>query len=184
MIKSNLQFAMPGIAASTALRFKGAVSILKQKLPAAIALLTLFAVSLDPLPSMTAEKGGERKTTTVKLKESGSSITTATQFHLTATVSPSKAKGAVTFFCEHIATGSRIWIPFAQIPVVAGVANTKATLIGFPGHYGFKAEYDGSTTYATNESNTVSVYVKNSKPFIESPTSPAPSGEKLSTCWP
>jgi hypothetical protein len=183
MNSSNRHLAKAGIAASVALRFKDAVSILKQKLPAVIALLTLCAVSLNPLPSIAAEKDGAKKTTTVKLKESGTSITTATEFHLTATVSPSKAKGTVTFSCIHIATGNRIWIPFAQVPVIAGEAN-KSTLIGFPGHYEFKAEYDGSTTYATNESNTVSVYVKNSKSFVEPTASPSPSGEKLSTCWP
>jgi hypothetical protein len=99
MNTSNHQFARPELAAAIALRFNRAASFLKQKLPAAIAPLTLCAVSLDPLPSMAAENGGAKKTTTVKLKESGTTFTTATLFHLTAAVSPSRASGTVTFSC-------------------------------------------------------------------------------------
>ena len=177
----NCHSVKPGIAASTASRFRGAASLLKRRLPATVALLTLCFVALDPQPSMAAEKGGGQTKTTVKLKASGTSITTATLFHLTATVSPTNATGTVTFYCIQIPP-SRIWIPFAQIPVIAGVAN-KSALITFPGRYGFKAEYDGSKTYATSDSNDVTVLVKNSKSFSEPAASPAPLGLKTGTCW-
>jgi hypothetical protein len=71
----------------------------KRGLLKAIALLTIWAVALPPLPSIAAEKGGGKTKTTTKL--SAKPGKGKDDVILTATVSPSKATGTVTFSGNH-----------------------------------------------------------------------------------
>jgi hypothetical protein len=130
-----------------------------RRLVSAFALLTVCLFAAHSLPSMASERSPElaKKGTQTALKASASTINEDKKITLTATVTPSKAKGTVTFYGRKAPTD-----PFQEIgksSVVAGVAKLSGH-IGIPGKIGFLAFYNGSSTYKTSASKIVTVISK------------------------
>jgi hypothetical protein len=123
----------------------------KRGLLKVIALLTIWAVAFPPLPSIAVEKAvGKTKTTTKLSWEAGK---VKDEVILTATVSPSKATGTVTFYGNAYPKKPH-FVALKTISLKDGVAKW-SFLDGDVYYKEIKATYNGSTTYATSTSSTI-----------------------------
>lgn len=114
--------------------------------------LILMATCASSVPAnATNRDASPKEQTTTSLKTSEKSITVTTKITLTATVSPSKATGDVTFY-----SGSK---KIGESPVIAGVAKLKTTSLPV-GADEVWALYDGSKKYNGSKSKVVTIKVK------------------------
>jgi hypothetical protein len=129
----------------------------RRSLLSAFALLTIFLVAAQPLPLLAANRttDGKKIATTTKLKSSASTVKEFSKLSLTASVSPSKAKGTVAFYGSP--APGRPYIKLVTYPVVDGVAKATALHVTVSGHVTFKAVYSGSAVYGSSTSNVVPV---------------------------
>lgn len=116
-----------------------------------VALVFSLAVLSSALPAIAANHIESKTVTKTTLKASPTHPTEGAKVVFTATVSPSKATGTVTFSVSG-EPGSK------SVSLAGGVA--KATVDGVPsGTYTIKAKYNGSSKYDSSDA-TVKVVVK------------------------
>jgi hypothetical protein len=121
-----------------------------------LALVTVCAFATCALPSLAAERHLPTKLTptTIKLKESSSTIKYDEEYSLSVTVSPSKATGTVIFYWRPV-PGSG-WDELASLPLVHGAAGGTRKF-NKVGTFEIEAVFQGSKTYEKSTSNVVKV---------------------------
>jgi hypothetical protein len=128
----------------------------RRSLLSLFALLAICLIALHPLPSMASENARKigKKETKITLKASASVLKQGKKLTLTATVSPSKATGTVTFYSKRAPN-----LPFLAVEQPT-LVNGVAKISGFLGSLGdveFKAVYNGSSAYTKSTSKIVTV---------------------------
>lgn len=131
----------------------------RRNLLSVFALLTIFLVAAQPLSLLASESHPEHSKkihTTTKLKVSPTTVKENHKINVTATVTPSKATGTITLYLmtpsgsvENEGTGT------LRNGTVSGSGSLQKA-----GKYEFMAVYHGSKTYASSNSNIVTVKVE------------------------
>jgi hypothetical protein len=120
------------------------------------ALLAICLVAAHPLPSMASENAKKivKKETKITLKASASVLKQGHKLTLTATVSPSKATGTVTFYVKR---ASNLPFRIVEEPTLVHGVTKISGFLGSLGAIEFKAVYNGSSAYNKSTSKIVTV---------------------------